>query len=684
MSESNLQLDENSTHFIYGDQEYILDQGAVNPELRDLICNEGPKAILVDGQYILTDSSTILLQGGDTNLTQFYINDESEAGFVVEGENSSVNNLFENAECVQLVEEDTNDVQQIIYYTNEELSNEAFTSVQDLTEESDIQGIQDEDGNIYPFKRIKLEGQMLNFDEFVDKQTNNGEESADEHVQFAVLEDQSELNNVEGTSDNDSNAKTSENEIFDLSKITGRNLITGQTVTLHTYMEKLKKRLNKNNTLRKTPGRKIYNDEVRKPEFTDLVDKKIMIGKTKTGKKIVGKIISIDRKSSSPTPEPPEADCEINEKEDTVEESPPETADTTTTQVIIKKSVVAKESFEQICKTLSGVMEMESVRKKLENKNLVVKLVEKKYVNESASYVKNTSHSYGFMEKEVEDGEEKWRFVPDLETQEVLLGENETGDGEDEEKKMPRFSITTSLTILVTYEKGGAKTVRVNLNPAPGNLCTVCAQYFKTKLQLRQHMNNVHNTYGNNSTCKACGQSFDDPRTFQEHCEMHVEEGKLFNCSECDQYFPTVTKLKKHFAVHDVYLRPLECSVCEMRCSNETALKKHLVTHTGVKPYTCDVCSKQFMTQYDVNFHRKIHFPDKHFACNVCFRTFSRHSNLLRHAEIHKGTGALYKCDICYCSFNYISSLTRHVVQNHIDADKLKESDNDKGEEAEK
>ncbi|XP_044261260.1 zinc finger and SCAN domain-containing protein 21-like isoform X2 [Tribolium madens] len=680
MSENNLQLDENTTHFIYGDQEYILDQGPINPELRDLICNEGPKAILVDGQYILTDSNTILLQGGDTNLTQFYINDGNEAGFVIDGGDSSVNNLFQNAECVQLVEEDTNDVQQIVYYTNEELSNEAFTPVQELSEEGDIQGIQDEDGNIYPFKRIKLEGQMLNFDEFIQKEESN-EETSDENIQFTILEDQSELSNVEGTSETDSSTKTTENEISDLAKITGRNLITGQTVTLHSYMEKLKKRLHKT-SLHKTPGRKIYNDEVRKPEITDLVDRKILIGKTKTGKKIMGKILSVDRKHSTPEPEnettttPEPENLEIHEKDTTIE-TPPVT-DPPVNQIIIKTSVVAKESFEQICKTLSGVMEMESVRKKLEKKNLVVKLVEKKYVSESDSYEKKTSHSYGFMEKEVEDGEEKWKFVPDAETQEVLLGEEEEG-----EKKTARFTITTSLTILVTYEKGGAKTVRVNLNPAPGNLCTVCAQYFKSNLKLRQHMNQVHNTYGYNSTCKACDQFFNDPQKFKEHCKQHIENGELFNCSECDKCFPSEVKLKKHFAIHDVHLRPLECSVCEVRCANETTLKKHLMTHMGVKPYACDICSKQFMTHYDVNFHRRIHFPDKNFTCHVCGRTFSRHSNLLRHTEIHKGTGALFKCDICGCSFNYISSLTRHVVQNHIDADKLKKVVNDKEEEEE-
>jgi hypothetical protein len=135
-----------------------------------LLCSNKSRAILVDGQYIVTDNQTILLQEGDTSLTQYYINDTNE-GFVVDGEDACVNNLFQNSECVQLVEEDTNSVQQIIYYTNDEPDAEEFTPVHELAE-ADVAGIQDEDGNIYPFKRIKLEGQMLNFDEFVEKQEN--------------------------------------------------------------------------------------------------------------------------------------------------------------------------------------------------------------------------------------------------------------------------------------------------------------------------------------------------------------------------------------------------------------------------------------------------------------------------------------------------------------------------------
>ncbi|XP_068901669.1 GDNF-inducible zinc finger protein 1-like isoform X2 [Tenebrio molitor] len=686
MSESDLKLDESEIHYVYEDQEYILDQDDINPELRDLLCSNKSRAILVDGQYIVTDNQTILLQEGDTSLTQYYINDTNE-GFVVDGEDACVNNLFQNSECVQLVEEDTNSVQQIIYYTNDEPDAEEFTPVHELAE-ADVAGIQDEDGNIYPFKRIKLEGQMLNFDEFVEKQENLVDQQTNEQsLEYTIMEDE---NTYQTESCNSEDVTTESSD--------------GQTVTLHSYMEKLKRRLKTSHStnLRNRSPKKVYNDELRKPELSDLLDKKISIGKTRSGKKIIGKIIHVERKTDLKRNQQEEEknvvvndrlpqcddveDTYVHEKnqvEENEEEVPIEAVKIEDpARILVKKCSVSKESFEQISKTLGGIMEMESVRKKLENKNIVVKLVERRYSSENDTFIKTTSYSYGYMERDVgqivdDEVVEKWKFVLDQDTQDVLLGDHFSIDsGNDKlERKSTKFTITTSLTILISYGKGGNKTIRVNLNPAPGNLCIICAQYFKTNLQLRQHMNAVHNTYGNNTICEVCDKSCDDLQKLQEHRNIHVEEGKLFLCSECNKCFTSQNKLQKHLPSHDVYLRPLECSVCEVRCASEWALKRHLLTHTGIKPFSCDICSKQFLTQYDVNFHKKIHFPDKHFACNVCMRTFSRHSNLLRHTEIHKGTGALYKCDICYCSYNYISSLTRHMVQNHIDAGDFRKED---------
>lgn len=72
-----------------------------------------------------------------------------------------------------MVEDDTNcssDTQQIIYYANVDPNEEEFIT-SDINPEVD--GIQDEEGNIYPFKRVKLEGHMLDLEQLVYQQDNS-------------------------------------------------------------------------------------------------------------------------------------------------------------------------------------------------------------------------------------------------------------------------------------------------------------------------------------------------------------------------------------------------------------------------------------------------------------------------------------------------------------------------------
>lgn len=101
---------------------------------------------------------------------------------------------------------------------------------------------------------------------------------------------------------------------------------------------------------------------------------------------------------------------------------------TDTPKVLNKRVAISNESFEEISKTLGGVMEMDSIRENLENKNIIVKLVEKRYSSENDNFVKNTSYSYGYMAKEIiqnesEEMTETWRFVSDQNKQNTLLGD---------------------------------------------------------------------------------------------------------------------------------------------------------------------------------------------------------------------------------------------------------------------
>ncbi|KAK4878742.1 hypothetical protein RN001_011248 [Aquatica leii] len=437
---------------------------------------------------------------------------------------------------------------------------------------------------------------------------------------------------------------------LDLDKITGRNLITGQTVTLDSYFNKLQKRL--------------YEDSessVRKRKCSDndeLLNKKVLIGKTANGKKIVGKILHVQTNKTLE-----------NVKVETVD-----VGEVSQPQIIIKKHVVTRENFDSnVGKTLAGLMDLETVQHKLRDKNLVVKLVDKVYEFGTDNFSKTISYVYGHMEL-LEEGEaqQKWCFVlhndppsDDAESSNADSNEAVADVSLQMDNGYNDSNDTVSLTILTVIDRNGKKSTRVNLNPQqPRNKCHLCSKEFKTALQVRKHISNVHLSEKWTS-CDVCGKMFTNAAFLQRHKKIHTGE-KWYQCPKCPKSFNTAGSLKRHLTVHDPSLRPLECSVCVQRFTDESSLRKHLLIHTGIRAYLCEFCNRAFRNQGDLNFHRRIHDPIKQFSCEVCGRAFSRHSNMIRHAEIHRGTGALHQCDICGCSYSFISSLTRHIVQKHI------------------
>lgn len=98
----------------------------------------------------------------------------------------------------------------------------------------------------------------------------------------------------------------------DISLITGRNLITGQTVTLHDYMAKLQRKMHKDtNAGLYTDNRSSnvlsldHKQLARKANglpLDTLLNKKIKLGKTTKGKTLVGRIISVGKTGAGKAP----------------------------------------------------------------------------------------------------------------------------------------------------------------------------------------------------------------------------------------------------------------------------------------------------------------------------------------------------------------------------------------------
>lgn len=178
------------------------------------------------------------------------------------------------------------------------------------------------------------------------------------------------------------------NKILDISGITGKNLLTGQTVHLNSYINNINKQLK---TIDNETISEMQENQQTATKSNDqmsfLLNKKIPLVKKINGKKLFGKIVQISQKQN-------EAEEELIEQNDKPEH----------------------EYIELTSRTLIGLMDVESVKKNLENAHITVRIVLKKYITNNA-YVKKISYVSGFMRQKSYRVDsaliEKWDFAVD-------------------------------------------------------------------------------------------------------------------------------------------------------------------------------------------------------------------------------------------------------------------------------
>lgn len=269
-------------------------------------------------------------------------------------------------------------------------------------------------------------------------------------------------------------------KIVDISKITGRNLITGQKITLDGYMDKIMEQNERELDL--APHAKRSN---KKPTGTSY--------KTESGKRLVGKIVSIEKKIYS---------TEIK-------------------SFTMKKESMSRDVFDYVSKMLVGLMSMESVCKKLSDKSLNIKVVEKTVAT------KEISRLCGFMAI-TEAG--LWKFFPlkGIAGEEYKSVAIEDFSDDDFYCENPYFE-STSLTMIISTEANGRRTMRVNLTPnnskrtkTSGNntfKCEYCEKSFKSVIQYESHKA-LH--------CNICGKSFTYQTNLKRHLAQHVRGNAFF------------------------------------------------------------------------------------------------------------------------------------------------------------
>ncbi|VEN62036.1 unnamed protein product [Callosobruchus maculatus] len=706
MSQTINAVDEDGNiQYVLNDSSGFILQSSDSDQFSNLICTDGTQAFFLDGALIADSSDengqTYVLQD-DGDLSQYYIQ-ETDGIFVSEEKESPATGLLEAVTSVT-GDDDCSSQSQLIQFIDDEgnLINAQIASILCLQDETETTGeyqlVEDYQAGIDGMQTLQLEtSQMVELKDLIQQQEESSVQIEDENrYQYVILED-GKLHiqsYAEYEASNEINQVATKPAPVEWENITGRNLITGKQLSLRSLAE---------NPQKISPKRK----RKKKGGLEVLLNKKLNLGRTVDGKKLVGKIIHVGKRKQ-------EGDAAIEAVKEDVNQENAHTEDTrdgltdslsfedsyasqatfvqakhsldikddvidssgfkdtnvvqaisskrvsTTSdiQYILKRKIICKDVLEQISKILSGLMKLDSVNKRFRNKYLLIKAIARRYVQSKKRFEKDFSYSSGYMvetysvNQETGDLTESWSYVHD-----DRINSEESSDAEAPKNVM--FEDLLQLTLLITLQKN-RQHVKVMMEPDGSPFrCDACDKTFRTKMLLNLHLSTMHDISLHIKQCEHCPFASASDAEYEDHRKYHDGQ-QVLGCVEegCEASFSTLEKLSIHAEVHRKDNNKCSSSPAGSDDNNKDVSKNQLTSH-GIENTT-------FLTieEKDANDKNR-EAKTKIYTCDICQHTFSRSFNLMRHVLIHVGK-PMYSCSICGSAYHYVSSLTKHMVRNHV------------------
>ncbi|XP_053681637.1 zinc finger protein 888-like [Sabethes cyaneus] len=271
--------------------------------------------------------------------------------------------------------------------------------------------------------------------------------------------------------------------------------------------------------------------------------------------------------------------------------------------------------------------------------------------------------------------------------------------------------------------------------------CSLCSALFKNIKYVRRHMENKHGK-GRSSECKICHRKFDNATSMASHMLVHFQpkREKLFKCVICAETFRSKLELQKHklivhkgkkfeckqtYSCHKCQLvfedslgyykhreavhsgnpfreRYYECLICSAKLKNAGELMDHIVgdhsidnyphaqcsvcpskflsarqlrAHAGYKHpeaqkepvvFQCDHCDQKHYTQRQMDKHMaREHGAEKRFGCDICGKRYILRRSLGKHKKTHQKENQHLKCNLCDATFALKSAIYEHWKTAH-------------------
>ena len=196
----------------------------------------------------------------------------------------------------------------------------------------------------------------------------------------------------------------------------------------------------------------------------------------------------------------------------------------------------------------------------------------------------------------------------------------------------------------------------------PRHRCPKCGVRYKIKSELETHLST--HAHGPAYQCNQCSRVFNHKGNYKRHLMTHLDPLSLhlpkYPCDVCGKRFLNNRTLVTHRRVHTGE-KPYSCPACDKNFSQQGNLLNHVKSvHSNPRSHTCGVCGKSFNQKATLKDHSLLHTGEKPYVCTVCGMAFTFSSAMRRHMWTHTG-GKPFGCDVCQARFIGKYDLKRHM-----------------------